>query len=654
MQDFKKTALFLMFFLLAVYCYTQTKKVDGLVAQLKKTTPKEERLNIILSICEEYQSLNRDTLYNLALEARQLSASQPDKEKKALAAIALSDAYMQWGWTDSALASISPMLADEKVLTPGTYYKMLRRKAMIYGSHADFEKALSILYPALSGAEKWKDTLNIAAIINSIGSISMARGKPDEAREWIKKAAALTSGNGKYKTVLAAVYTNAANMYLQKDNADSAKYYIQLALPLCREIENLFILATALRIQVNVLTAKKKFPEAEAALKEMIAIRKLTMGTNFFIEDNLLLADFYANTGQLEKAISFCREKLKTGNIYDTTSAQTSVFTNDPKLRLDYSMALAKYYKQANRLNESQEILEQVVLLKDSLYEANSAQAIAESETKYEVQKKENTILQQKYSLQRSRFLLLGSVALLAMAIIIAYFVFRDSRRKQKLKMEMALADERVRAETAVKSAEEKERMRIAADLHDNLGVYAASMSSNISYIQPFEGDEKTKQAFHELKKNSGAIISELNDTIWVLKKESLLLTAVSDRIKVFMSRISKSYPHIQMEVNETISNDILFSSAQAFHLYRIVQEAVNNALKYSNGTKINITIQSDAKWQLTVEDDGKGMPEKITAGEGGNGLINMKNRAAEAGWTINWLARQGGGTIVKIASTTN
>ncbi|MBI3717921.1 MAG: hypothetical protein HY252_04940 [Sphingobacteriales bacterium] len=643
----------MLFFLITSFCDAQTKKIDNLLTRLKKTETKYERLNTILTICEEYQSLNRDTLYNLALEAKLLAASQPDKEKKGLAATALSNAYMQWGWIDSALAVLEPMLTNEKNYSESTYFKMQRSNAMIYGSRAEYEKALSILFPALNGAEKWKDTLNIAAISNSIGSVSLARGKPDEALLWIQKAAALSIGNDKYKPVLAAAYTNAANAYLQKGDLDSSNHYIELAVTLCRVTENLFILATALRLQVNILTIKKKFAEAELALKEMITTRKLTRGTNFFVEDNIQLADFYANTGQLDKAIEFCLSMLKTGNVYDTASAQFPILTNDPKLRLEFTMALAKYYKQGNRLKEYQETLEQILLLKDSLYEANSAQAIAESETKYEVQKKENTILQQKYSLQKNRFLLSGSIALLVMTMIISYFIFRDYRRKQKIKMNIALAEEQAKAEIYVQKAEEKERMRIAADLHDNIGAYASAIRTDVDKIAQGNPRHATNN-LRNLQQHSQEIMNSLRDTIWVLNKENITITGISDRIKDYVNKLRPSYENVQFSIEEDITNDIRVNSQTALNIFRIVQETIHNSLKHSNASNVNITVQSSATTTVTINDNGKGM-DKLHQNKNGNGFINMQARAAESKLNLFVNSVTDAGTSVRIElPTTN
>jgi phosphatidate phosphatase APP1 len=53
--------------------------------------------------------------------------------------------------------------------------------------------------------------------------------------------------------------------------------------------------------------------------------------------------------------------------------------------------------------------------------------------------------------------------------------------------------------------------------------------------------------ALQEVRNNSNAIVSDLSDTIWALKKESLPLTAVSDRLKIFIQRIQNSYPGVSL-----------------------------------------------------------------------------------------------------------
>jgi signal transduction histidine kinase len=168
------------------------------------------------------------------------------------------------------------------------------------------------------------------------------------------------------------------------------------------------------------------------------------------------------------------------------------------------------------------------------------------------------------------------------------------------------------------------------------------------------ETDKNSRIAVEELKLNAKSIVSQLNDTIWALNKESLSLTSISDRIKLFLQRMAPSYPGVRLEVRERILNDELLLPYQAFHLFQIVQEAVTNSLKHSKSTNVSVDIESDASWFVNIIDNGKGMNGQSSTSGGGNGLSNMRSRARKSGWSITWQQNVPEGTQVIITPTIN
>ena len=645
--------------ILCIICSTahaQTAIIDSLHKKVYAAKNDKQKLEALIALCEQYQSLQRDSLDLYAPEVSTLAAKSNNKKYKSLAALVNSNWYQRWGWADSALAFLEPEFKNNPVDNADTrdiYFKISRAKAMSLGSKSRMAEALEVLYKMLPEAEKYKDTLNIGLACNTIGSITIARQQPKEAIAWMQRAIDIAGKGNRFEQVLAPSYLNLANAYVLLGKPDSAEYYIHLGLPLCQKIQNLYYTATALRIQANIYKNAKKYTAAEKAFLEMIAIRQKINPYNFFVEDNLQLADFYATSGQIDKAIAICEENLYKGDLHNAGNEGSRTFNNDPKIRMDYLEVLAQYYKQADKLTNYQATLEELVATKDSFYASNSAEAIAELQTKYDVQKKENTILQQKYDLQHQNFVLYALVLATAILLIAGVILFRNYRRKQRQKMDAMMIEEKKQSEEAVKKAEEKERVRIASDLHDNLGAYAAALASNISYMDIPATDEKNQNALAELAGNSNAIISQLNDTIWVLKKDALNLTAISDRIKNFIAKINKSYPDVQIEVSENIITDHLLPPSQAFHLYSIIQEAINNSLKHSKGNAILVTFISAGSWKVTIEDNGKnGMQASEKTKTSGNGLYNMKRRSDEAGWTISWEKGLSDGTVVSIQSS--
>jgi signal transduction histidine kinase/ligand-binding sensor domain-containing protein len=182
----------------------------------------------------------------------------------------------------------------------------------------------------------------------------------------------------------------------------------------------------------------------------------------------------------------------------------------------------------------------------------------------------------------------------------------------------------------------QQERERISRDLHDNLGAYAASIASNIAAIK--NSNSITNPHFlYNLQDNSKSIIDQLNDTIWALNKETISLTAVSDRFKIFLQKIQGSYPQVDIVINEAIENDIALSPAHALHLFRIMQESVNNALRHSKCHNIAIQVSSKENWEIAITDDGTGMPEDTSPFNSGNGLKNIRVRSHDAGWSVEW-----------------
>src|SRR5690606_17472557 len=96
---------------------------------------------------------------------------------------------------------------------------------------------------------------------------------------------------------------------------------------------------------------------------------------------------------------------------------------------------------------------------------------------------------------------------------IILWLLFRNYNRKKKMQLEIVQQQEAIRTRFAIKEAEENERKRIAADLHDNLGSYAASIKANVDEMQ--HPPTVHSSALELLQANSQQMVALLGDTIW-------------------------------------------------------------------------------------------------------------------------------------------
>jgi signal transduction histidine kinase/ligand-binding sensor domain-containing protein len=231
----------------------------------------------------------------------------------------------------------------------------------------------------------------------------------------------------------------------------------------------------------------------------------------------------------------------------------------------------------------------------------------------------------------RKPFVIIGEILLLLFFLFgfIRYFLKRRLRQQYK--------------EVEMKESIYKERERISRDLHDHLGAYAAAIKSNI--VQA-EKEIKSIAPFQQLKENAEEMVNALRETIWTLEHQQISITNISDRLKNNITRISNNYPDIHIEITEEIVEDNILSPSESIQLVRIIQEALTNALKHSEGSRINIHIQSSDTIRITITDNGKGI-----SGEKNNqqyGIRNMKERAKEAGFTLEILSNEKG-TVVDL-----
>lgn len=620
----------------------QTRTIDSLKKSIQAVTSLPAKTRALFNLCELGYILHPDTLMNYAELARQLAADQNNIHQEVQALYYQSGALTTKGLIDSSMHVAErclDILREQQLSDPVLTASLYNQKGRCFMRKSRYKDAIDMGYHTISEAEKAKDVLLQIKGKTLIGWAFLEMGQTADALQW-HLAAMRTTADTLLLERYGILFANLALNYNGLGKTDSAFYYIGKAIRSSRRHENLFALSNSLAIQAQLLVRSGKVSEAEAPLKEVVEIRKLIGDPFYIVSDMSQLGLYYANSGQPEKGIAICQEGISMARRYRI----------DTKLLFLYS-SLAENYKAAGNTAAYAETLETIIGLKDSVYQQNSAQALAEVQTRYETEKRENIIARQELSLVKKNYWVYGSIALLVAGSVIFYLVFTQYRRKQKLQHELQMKEEKFMSAQAVTRAEENERKRIAADLHDNLGAYAAAIASNVDQLDLQHNGEG---ALRELKVNAQSIVSQLNDTIWVLKKDNLSLTAISDRIKSFIQRISASYPQISIDVTEQLQADRLLPAGHAFHLYQVIKEALSNALKHSGARHIRVYVESADTWKISIADDGSGFNDMNAQAGSGHGVLNMKHRCEEAGWTIRWKKREGSGTVVEISPTTN
>ncbi len=194
----------------------------------------------------------------------------------------------------------------------------------------------------------------------------------------------------------------------------------------------------------------------------------------------------------------------------------------------------------------------------------------------------------------------------------------------------------------------QKERERISKDLHDNIGAQATALFYGIENLEKNNGLNNLPN----LKNITQDMIDGLRETIWAMAKGNINITALSDRFKLYIKKIGKQYPNIKFVVEENLVQDKTIKAEQGLHLLRIMQEALNNALKHSEAKNIYFKVESKNTIVFEVNDDGNGMDGATKAVfSDGNGIYNMKERASIANFDITFITETNKGTSIKLTS---
>jgi signal transduction histidine kinase len=618
----------------------QTRRIDSLRVVYYSNSAPEVKHQTLIQLCENYYSLSADSL-NKYIEAglRQSEANSNDhfrfKNFYSFCFLKQGKAEEANRYSDSLMKRAITLAVD-----PSIQLEMLHYKTAILIRNNKYKEAIQSALKLLAEAEKVKDTaLNLRAC-SLLGWANMELENEKEAIKWLNKGIHFTQ-NASLLQQVNSLYLNIASCYNLTFQPDSALYNINIGLRYAEEVENLTSVANALNIRAAIYSRANNTKAALKDLENALVVRQKVGDLYYLISDMGLLSHYYAFINQPNKGIEIAQKgitlAIKTKNLY----------------KLIYlKKGLGRNYEVANRTKDYIQILLEVMDLKDSLYEQNTANDLAELQTKYELKKKENIIIQQENTLIRNRYFTVISLLTVLLGGIIIWLSYRHFVNKRQLKMEKELAEEKIHSIQAVKLAEEKERKRIAADLHDNLGSNAAAIASNIDYLKDHAGQlDETIMA--QLEENAQAMVTQLGDTIWVLKNEQLPITKLADRFKVWAQRLMQNYPSVTYNYTEHMVDDPNLPPTKVFQLFLILKEGLNNALRHSQCSEIRIHFFSENFLRITLDDNGTGFsPNQATVG---NGIENMQKRAAACDMKVEWQHLEPQGTRVMIyGSTTN
>jgi PAS domain S-box-containing protein len=210
---------------------------------------------------------------------------------------------------------------------------------------------------------------------------------------------------------------------------------------------------------------------------------------------------------------------------------------------------------------------------------------------------------------------------------------------------------DRVRLLRQIVRAQEDERRRIARDIHDQVGQQMTALRLNLAALdQGLSGDGELRVKLDQTKTIAERLDADVDFLAWELRPAALDDIGLAEAMGTFVREWS-NHSGVEAQFHTSGLDKERLSPETGTNLYRIMQEALNNTMKYAQARHVDVLLERrDNQVVLILEDDGVGFnPEKEASADGdkGMGLIGMRERAALVGGTLQIESKPKAGTTI-------
>lgn len=519
------------------------------------------------------------------------------------------------------------------------YYQELRA--------GKYEEALGFTQQALTLAEKMKDTGLVSRHTSDISIVYHDFEDYEKGVSYGKKAYKIMdeAKNKNYKYLIFANNATAIN-FDDWGKADSALFYHYRNVELLKKVDDSLNFTFIFNNIGNTLLKTKRYTEAKKYINRSLVMNTLKGNIYNLATNYTNLATIAYEQGKNTEA----KENFILANKFAQESGSIE------KIR-DVVQQEAWFYKKIGDYKNALEKQEAFYKLRDSVFNDERAAKVTEMETKYETEKKERDLAETRADLaetelevERKNKFIYGSMAFGLILGLLGYLFYNQQKLKNnQLRREAELKEALAKIETQNKLQEQ--RLRISRDLHDNIGAQLTFVTSSVDNLKYGlqDKDDKVSDKLTSISAFTTQTIYELRDTIWAMNKENISVEDLQARISNFIDKagVADSKVKFIFQVAESISKELMLPSIKGMNVYRIIQEGVNNALKYADAKTIIVSIlERDNQFVLSILDDGKGFDLKNT--EMGNGLNNIKKRARDLNGTVH-INSDNKGTIITL-----
>jgi signal transduction histidine kinase len=475
----------------------------------------------------------------------------------------------------------------------------------IYHDFENFEKGIFYGKKAFDLVKDKKDkSLEIATALNLIAINYDDWNKPNEAIKYHKKVFDYVKGNDTLK--LFSTYNNIGNTLLKQKKFTEAEKWL--------------------------LRAKKIDETVEKQTRNDINFyNKATYSTN--------LAIIAYKLNQFDKAEKWF-EKAK----------EYAIKSSDAEKLRDYYYQEYLFNKERNNLEKAIESQDAYLNIRDSVFNLNRDKVITEIETKYQTAQKEKLLLEKEIESEQKNTTIIILIIILFFILLLSYLIFRQQKLKnkqQEQEFELKSAISQIEKQNEL----QQQRLSISKDLHDNIGAQLTFIISSVETAK-YATDIKNTSLEGKLSNISNFTkdtIVELRDTIWAMNSDAITFEDLRLRILNFIEKATTATNSISFSfIVEKALKDVKLSSIEGMNVYRCIQEAINNAIKYSHASNLLVETNFEKKTiSIIIKDNGIGFDVETIAA--GNGLQNMQKRMEEIDGTLQIVSEPAKGTQVTL-----
>ncbi|WP_273565425.1 tetratricopeptide repeat-containing sensor histidine kinase [Maribacter halichondriae] len=664
-----RSLLFFFLVFTAVCCHAQTgsearvdslesilNKIQNLEKEQRNTETEIQKVDILCLLSREYDGIDSTKTFSLVQEA--LETSERTGYAKGFA-----DANFTLG---RALMYIDPVKAlvylekgneqfenliegDSSETLMGLWAICTYNLGLTYGYLGKNEKELEFTEKVIPVVEKLGDSLFLANIYTNLGVKHLNLSSFKDAYQ------SLLKGRTIYRLLKDPKETtfNLTQLAMACESLDSLgqmKVYLEESRKMLKKHPNDFDLFNYV-IQNSQYFLRSKQPRA--ALKALDSIIGMVENDKSSVQYGMVVQRYaraYEALKDFENAINYTTEYI----------------TNSKKIDkgISWFQGLYKrsqYHASAGNYKNGYEDLLKAVDIYDSLETINTLAKLEELNLKYETAEKEKEILALEVNNEekKSQAYLLGAIAsILALLLFGGYYGYNQKLRKARKKERMQEAEVQLLKQeqqnkiySAMIEGQEKERKRLAIDLHDGLGGRLSGISLNLSKLDKDEPKEYPKKQLQKVMKDLDDSLTELRTIARNMMPETLVKFGLQAALKDYCSSMTGKDTKVTLQFYGT---DKGIDLNQQVTMYRVIQELINNAIKHAEATEVLVQYMREGNnVDITVEDNGVGFSKDATTDENrGMGLSNLRTRVAYLKGNLDFQSEENEGTTVNVHIT--